>query len=216
MSMTINAVRAGSIVPSYGQGYGSAATVVLIFSSAPILFRHLAHDALRVPAHLFDEVDRRLLAGLQELLALVVLDRSLEDGVLAVDDLLPLRHHHLLDVGRHRRAERRQIEEATLDPPARVLPDPLTRLAVHDVLRHLHVELAPVPRGAGDPPLLVELLEIGRMIADGVDAALRGGLDDGARAVLMLRDDVRAQLDERVGGFRGLAGVAPLPGVDDV
>src|SRR4051812_42788675 len=114
------------------------------------LVRDRAGDAFNEPVNRLEELDGRRGAGFDAYLAGLVLDR------LAGESQVRVRGRHLglgrgnlvLDVLRHLAAERRQVNDAVLEPEASNRR--LVRLA-HDLSHEVGEELGPVPYGGGQP-----------------------------------------------------------------
>ena len=145
-----------------------------------------------------------------DLVAGIVLERSLDDGIAALHDLgqdrvgiRPRRLAHRRPVGAH-------LDEALGDAAAHEVRQ---RLAGHHLGDEALVDLRPVPLRAGEVELRRERALVGVVAAD-IGAASGGGLDHHLRAVDVAGDDVDALVDERVGRLGFLHRQRPLAGED--
>src|SRR5882724_51495 len=187
-------------------GYGIAPTAIL-FSLR--LCRQLALDAFGQPIHAGDVAVAEHLAVLHLEVAVLVLDRTLENNDLAALDAvfrcLRRRLHIVRHVGIGRHLQHLALQPAP-DVPA--LPG-----AVDRRLHALDVVGSPVVNGRGQLGLGSEGDHVARL-AEAMDPALLGDLQRRAR-IRMLRDEVGALIDERLGGVALLAGIVPAVDPDD-
>ena len=144
-------------------------------------------------------------------LATLSLDGAAEDVPFAADDLgFPLRDQCLDIVGNHG-AVGSQAYHTVLHATPVFMGCPGS---VHDSFDGIQIVDAPVPDGAGEDGSGGLHAHVG-VIAHTIDPTFLGGLL-GLRSILVLSDDVSAQIEEPFGGFFLLHGVEPGVGPDDV
>lgn len=174
------------------------------------LLRDRTFDAFDVEVHLLQLGIGVALAGGEDDLARLVLERAGEGVQLAGLDLVAALFGELLQVGGDGRAEVVDVDRAFLDAPPDVAALPGTGL---DVVERLLVDHAPVQDRRGELGLGAELAHVG-IPAEGEHALFLGGLDDG-RGIGVLHEHIGALGDQRQRGFTLLARVEPAVHPDD-
>lgn len=137
------------------------------------------------------EIDRILAIGLarrNDGIALVVLQRSLEDGELAAHGFGQRRVECLAGLCRNAGAERAHLDEAVLQAAADEIAEFLAGLRLLD---EVGIDIAPGPFGARQVFRRGERALVGMVAAD-EGAASGGRLDDDLRAVHMAGNDIGA------------------------